>query len=172
MTDIFLYVDEAGDFACGKDASEFATLGIAYVIGRQPEREEIQIKRLLKTINTRIKPDKKVTEFKFSSNITKIKRRVLRGMLKLDINFGIMTISKDLVNPELQNSAKLLYRHSLVESIVPLIEKYLSKRDTNNRLYIIPKEFPCCRWQTMWQVRHIERWSIKILHITTCSHAG
>ena len=137
MTEGFAYVDEAGDFGCGTDASEFATLGIAYVIGRRLADEETQIRRLLKTINTRINSYKKISEFRFSSNIDKIKNKALRGMLKLDINFGVMAISKDSVSAELQNSDKLLYSHSLAEGIGPLIDKYLDRGEIRNKLHII-----------------------------------
>ena len=137
MTDCFLYLDEAGDFACGKDASEFATVGIVYVIDRDPKQEEIRMKRLLNRINAGIRqPNKKIPEFRFSSNTDKIKEKALRGMSELDINLGIMGISKDSVAVALQNDSKLLYRHSLAESIGQLVDRHMNNGKTRNKLCI------------------------------------
>ncbi len=67
-----------------------------------PKEENRRMKKLLKTINIGIKkPNRKISEFKFLNNTKNVRKKVLCEIQKLDVNIGVISISKDSVTAEL-----------------------------------------------------------------------
>ena len=145
MTQISIYVDEAGDLGFKEKSSEFFTVGYAFTVDRLPTKENRVIKKLLKNVNVCIKNQRgKISEFKFSGNTDYIKRKVLRMMQKLDVNIGIICISKDSVKPDLKENFCTLYSFIIVDSIVTLmVNEYLEIHDPWNSICLtIDKRLP------------------------------
>ena len=90
----------------------------------------------MKNINAGIKnKKKKILEFKFSHNTNVIKRKVLRNIRKLDVNIGVICISKDSVKQNLKEDSSMFYRYVIIDNIVTLlVEEYLKTYDPYNKI--------------------------------------
>lgn len=136
MPHVSIYVDESGDVGFRNRSSEFFTIGYVFTVNRFPIKENKKISRLLKNINTGIKKhNKKIPEFKFSCNTDIIKKRVFRQIRKLDVNIGVICISKDSVVHHLKEDSSMFYRYVVIENIITiLIEEYLKIFDPYNSI--------------------------------------
>jgi len=131
LTHISVYVDESGDVGFKQKSSEFFTIGYVFTIDRFPTKENKKIATLLKNINIGIrKHRKKIPEFKFSCNTDRVKQKVLREINKLDVNIGVICISKDSVQSHLKEDSSMFYRYVVVENVITtLVSKYVKSYD-------------------------------------------
>ena len=107
-----------------------------FTVNRFPSKENKTMKRILKNINVGIrKHNKKIPEFKFSCNTDVVKKKVLRQIQKLDVNLGIICISKDSVKPHLKEDPSMFYRYVVIENIVTaLVNDYIKRYDNYNAI--------------------------------------
>lgn len=133
MPHVSVYVDESGDMGFTDNASEFFTIGYAFTVDRFPEKENKTIKRVLKNINTVQK--KNIIEFKFSSNTDKVRKKFLKTIKKLDVELGVICISKDSVTSDLKKDPCRFYRYTVVDTIIThLVEDYFESYDHYNSI--------------------------------------
>ena len=136
MPHVSIYVDESGDVGFKKKSSKFFTIGYVFTINKYPIKENEKIKRLIKNINTGIRNKKeKISELKFSQDTDMIKKKVLHNIQKLDVNIGVICISKDSVTQNLKKDSSMFYRYVIIENIVTLlVEEYLKIYDPYNKI--------------------------------------
>jgi len=136
MPHVSVYVDESGDVGFNPKSSEFFTIGYVFTINRFPTKENKKMRRLLKNINAGIKKqNKKIMEFKFSSNTDAVKRKIFRQIQKLDVNMGVICISKDSVKQHLKEDSSMFYRYVVIENIVTaLVNDYMETYDQYNSI--------------------------------------
>jgi len=133
MPTVSVYVDESGDMGFSEKSSEFFTIGYAFTVNRFPDKENKTIKRVLKNINTAHK--KNIPEFKFSANTDKTKKKFLKTVNKLDIELGVICISKDSVKSELKKDPCRFYRFTVIDTIIShLVEDYIESYDHYNSI--------------------------------------
>ena len=139
MPHVSVYVDESGDVGFKPTSSEFFTIGYVFTVDRFPVKENKTMHRLLKNINTGIrKQNKKILEFKFSNNTDVVKRKIFRQIQKLDVNIGVVCISKDSVKQQLKKDSSMFYRYVVIENIVTtLVNNYIESYDECNSIRFI-----------------------------------
>lgn len=139
MPHVSIYVDESGDVGFNEKSSKFFTVGYVFTINRLPTKESKKIRRLLKNINFGIKKhNRKIPEFKFTSNTEKTRKRFLRQIKKLDVNIGVICISKDSVKQHLKEDSSLFYRYVVIESIISiLVNDYMKTYDDYNSIRFV-----------------------------------
>ena len=139
MPFVSVYIDESGDVGFNDKSSKFFTIGYVFTVNRYPSKENKKVKRLLKNINFGIKKhNKKISEFKFSNNTEITKMRFMRQIKKLDVNIGVVCISKDSVAPHLKNDSSMFYRYVVVENVISvLVNDYLKTFDPYNRIRFV-----------------------------------
>ena len=105
-----------------------------FTVNRHPVKENKTMKRVLKNINIGIKKhNKKIPEFKFSCNTDVVKKKVFRQIQKLDVNLGVICISKDSVKPHLMEDPSMFYRYVVIDTIVSaLVKDYTRSYDNYN----------------------------------------
>lgn len=111
---ITVVIDESGDLGFTKDSSEIFL--IAYVITNEPDRLRIEIKRLLKRINSK-RNKSKLSEFKFSKDSDKIKERFFRHIKDLDFDIGYVAVDKEYVKRDKPLDPLELYRDLLIDYV-------------------------------------------------------
>ncbi len=138
MPYVSVYIDESGDVGFNDKSSKFFTIGYVFTL-RHPSEENKKIKRALTNINFGIKKqNKKLLEFKFSSNPEKTRKRFFREIKKLDINIGVVCISKDSVADHLKKDSSMFYRYVVVENVISvLVNDYLKTFDPYNRIRFV-----------------------------------
>ena len=133
MPHVSVYVDESGDMGFTEKSSEFFTIGYAFTVDRLPIKENKTIKRVLKNINTAHK--KKITEFKFSANTDKVRKKFLKTVNKLDVELGVFCISKDSVKSELKKDPCRFYRFTVIDKIIThIVKDYIKSYDHYNSI--------------------------------------
>jgi hypothetical protein len=139
MPHVSVYVDESGDVGFKQKSSEFFTIGYVFTIDRFPTKESKKMETLLKNINVGIrKHNKKILEFKFSHNTDIVREKVFRQIQKLDVNIGVVCISKDSVQQHLKTDSSMFYRYVVIENIVTtLVNDYLKTYDPYNSISLL-----------------------------------
>ena len=133
MPHVSVYVDESGDVGFTDRASQFFTIGYAFTVDRSSAKEDKAIQRALKNVNAGSK--KKISEFKFSANSDKVRKKFLKTISKLDIKLGVFCVSKDSVKPSLKEDPCRFYRHAVIDAITThLIEDYIQSYDHDNSI--------------------------------------
>lgn len=142
MPHVSVYVDEAGDMGFTDKASKIFTIGYVFTVDRLPTKENKTIKRVLKNINTKSK--KKIPEFKFSENTDKVRKKFLKTINKLDVELGVLCISKDSVKPDLKKDPCRFYRYTVIDTIIThLVEDYIHSYDHYNSIrFTIDRSLP------------------------------
>jgi cell shape-determining protein MreC len=136
MPHVSVYVDESGDVGFNEKSSKFFTIGYVFTINHFPSDENKKVKRLLKNINSRTRNHKKkISEFKFSCNTETTRKRFLRQIRQLDVNIGVVCVSKDSVKQHLKEDSSLFYRYVVIENVITvLVDEYLKTFDPYNRI--------------------------------------
>lgn len=139
MPHVSVYVDESGDLGFKKNSSKFFTIGYVFTINRFPFIEKQIVKRTLKNINIGIKHHRrKISEFKFSNDSDRIRKKFLRKIKDMDIVIGVVSISKDSVREDLKGDTNFLYRYLVVDSIITvLVQEYFKAHDPYNSIKFI-----------------------------------
>lgn len=136
---VSVYIDESGDVGFTDKSSEFFTIAYVFTINRYPSEENKKIKRALKNVNHGIGQHKnKLSEFKFSSNPEKTRKKFLREIKKLDVHIGVVCVSKDSVKQFLKEDSSLFYRYVVIENVIStLVNDYMLTSDRYNRIKFI-----------------------------------
>ena len=139
MSDIAVYVDEAGDVGFTEKSSKFFTIGYVFLVNGSVTKENRAIKNTLRNINATAKS--KISEFKFSDNVPKVRRKLLKNISKLDIELGVFCISKDSIPSDLKKDASEFYNSMVVDKIIThLVEDYVELHDRHNSIkFVIDK---------------------------------
>ena len=136
MPHISVYVDESGDIGFTDKTSQFFTIGYVFTVDRSSIKDSRAIQRALKNINAQSK--KKISEFKFSTDSDKVRRKFLKTINRLDVELGGFCISKDSVEPSLKRDPCRFYRHAVIDTIIThLIEDYIQSYDHDNSIRFI-----------------------------------
>ena len=136
MSDISVYVDEAGDMGFTEKSSKFFTIGYAFIVDGSAEKENRAIKNVLKNINTITKS--KIFEFKFSDNVPAVRKKFLNKISKLDVELGVFCISKDSVPPDLKKDKSAFYEFVVVDKIIThLVGDYVELHDRTNSIEFV-----------------------------------
>ena len=136
MTDLSIYVDEAGDLGLNNKSSRFFILGYLFMPTRHTRYKTQQVKRLLYNINSRIKQHRnRLSEFKFSTNKKTTRIRVLHSISQLNMDLGIVCINKDAVRTYLEHDPRTFYNQTIVKNVlIPLADKYAKDRSNNLKI--------------------------------------
>lgn len=134
-----MYVDESGDLGFGNGSSSFFTIGYVFSYNRHPFAENSTVKRTLKKINAGTKQQKrKISEFKFSADSDKTKRKFLCKIQDMNLTMGVFCISKDSVKNELKLDQGRLYRYLVVDKIIThLVNDYFQPNDPYNSIRFV-----------------------------------
>lgn len=119
-----VFIDESGDLGFGPRSSK--SFVVAFLTSEDPDRLNVNMKRLLKGVNKMLKPHRRIQELKFSDSSAEVKERVLRRMAAMEsISFitcaGIA--SKDSVKPELRDKPNTLYNYMTLHYVLEGIMK-------------------------------------------------
>lgn len=139
MPAVHIYVDESGDLGFTDKSSKFFTIGYVFTVNRYPFVENTTVKRLLKNINSgNKKHHRKLTEFKFSQDSERVRKKFLCKIQKMDIIIGTVCINKNAVRDYLRSDPNFLYRYLVVDSIITiLVEEYFKKHDPYNSIRFV-----------------------------------
>jgi len=112
---MYVYLDESGDLGFEPRSTRYFT--IAFVVIEDP----IPLMRCVKAVKIKHHIPKRV-ELKGCTAREVIKRDLLHGLLKLDIEIHAITVKKENVEPKLRKDTNILYNYmvglSLVEGIL------------------------------------------------------
>lgn len=147
MPHVSIFVDESGDLGFNSSSSQFFSIGYVFTYNRYPFTENKTIKRTLKNVNTRIKNKKlKLTEFKFSADSTKTRKKFLSKIKLMDIVIGVICISKDSVKEDLKKDPGRLYRFVIGDTIITqLVNDYFTRHDPYNSIkFVIDRSLSDC----------------------------
>jgi len=133
-----VFVDESGDLGFDKHSSKFFVVSFVMVINTPSTRLEVLIKRALKNINITKKHRWSISEFKFSKDTDKTKRKFLKKINSYNVKIGAVAISKDSVKQHLQREPSLLYNYLVVDFLMrTIVDEYLVTSDPYNRIIFI-----------------------------------
>ncbi len=133
MPHVSVYVDESGDARFANKASQFFTIGYAFTVDGSPAKENETVKRALKNINAGSKV--KISEFKFSANTDRIRKKFLKTINRLDVELGVLCASKDSVKPDIREDPYGFYIHATVDTIAThLVEDCIQAHEHDNSI--------------------------------------
>jgi len=121
---VYVYVDEAGDLGLA-GSKHFI---VAFLVTRSYDdvtRIQTKSKRLLKRINQKLRPRRKISEFKFSQDSHNTKIRYFSLLQQQTLDIGYMAVNKAGVKSELKEEPVRFYNYVVVGILVRnLLEKY------------------------------------------------
>jgi hypothetical protein len=116
-------MDESGDLGFNAQSSKFFVVSYVVFKNQIPHYARHKVTTLLKRLNTRNRL--KISEFKFSNDTPKTRCRFLKLIASLNLDIGVIAISKDSVKDELKSEPSVLYNYLTVHYVVKtIIEKY------------------------------------------------
>lgn len=121
---VYAYVDEAGDLGLGGSkyfiVSYLITQSYGDIITIQTKS-----KRLLKNINKRLRPKRKISEFKFSQDTHDTRIRYFRFLQKQNFDIGYLVANKGGIKSDLKKEPVKFYNYVVVEFLVRnILQKY------------------------------------------------
>ena len=133
-----MFVDESGDLGFDIHSSKFFVVSFVMIINTTSTRLEVLIKRALKNINIAKRRRWLISEFKFSNDSDKTKRKFLKKINSYDVQIGAVAISKDSVKTHLQKEPNLLYNYAVIDFVMKtIVDEYLVTQDPYNRIIFI-----------------------------------
>lgn len=135
MPFVSIFVDESGNLGFTQNSTKTFVVSYVIVINTLPNIIETKVKRLLKNINTRHKPKRKIGEFKFSKDSHETKQRFLNLIKTFDIKAGVLVIDKNSVKSNLKSDPAYLYNYLAVNYVITnIVNNHLVKTDPYNRI--------------------------------------
>lgn len=135
MANVTVFVDESGDLGFDHKSSKFFVIGYVMMINNDPFFNRNKVTRLKRDINTKRKHKHKIREFKFSNDSYDIRIKFLKLIAELDVNAGVVLVSKDSVVERLRHDPPILYNYLSVEYIMTtIINNYLKPHSPYNRI--------------------------------------
>jgi len=128
-------MDESGDLGFGSHASRSYAIGYVIMTASTPHFIRNKCCRLLRKVNTQLKPNSKISEFKFSNDSEETRLKFFRLISSFTIDAGVVAIMKDSVKANLKGEPNILYNYLTVHHVVPvIIRHYLKSTMPMNRI--------------------------------------
>ena len=135
MPYVSIFVDESGNLGFTKNSTQMFVISYVIVINTLPAVIETKVKRLLKNISTKQRPNRKFGEFKFSKDSHETKQRFLNLIKTFNIKTGIVVIDKNSVKPSLKGDPAYLYNYLAVNYVITnIVNNHLIATDPYNRI--------------------------------------
>jgi len=130
-----VFMDEAGDLGFSFRSSQSYVIGYVITTSHTPHFIRNKCCRLLRKVNSRLKNNKKISEFKFSVDSDYTRLKFCNLISSLGIDAGVIAIRKDSVKDGLKTEPNILYNYLTVHHVVPvIIRNYLKSTMPVNRI--------------------------------------